>query len=91
VNPSPGPVRHIEDRCRFEIAVEGRTCELDYVLSGSSMIISHTGVPPALEGQGLAAVLMRAALALARERGWSVVPQCSYAADYLRRHPDEAP
>jgi hypothetical protein len=31
---------------------------------------------------------MRAALQLARESHWKVVPACSYAAAYLRKHGD---
>jgi len=31
---------------------------------------------------------MRTALAAARIAGWTVNPACSYAAAYLRRHPD---
>jgi predicted GNAT family acetyltransferase len=84
-------VQHLEDRRRFELHAEGRTCELDYALEAGAMIITHTGVPPALEGRGLGAALVRAALALARARGWSVVPTCSFAAVYVRRHPEELP
>jgi N-acetylglutamate synthase-like GNAT family acetyltransferase len=52
------------------------------------MNIVHTGVPPAIAGRGIAADLMRAALAAAAEAKWQVNPVCSYAAAYLRRHPD---
>ena len=41
-------------------------------------------------GRGIAADLMRAALAAARTAGWTIVPACSYAAAYLQRHPDAA-
>ena len=53
------------------------------------MTITHTRVPDAIGGRGVAAALTRAALALARESGWSVNPACSYAAAYLARHPEE--
>lgn len=33
---------------------------------------------------------MRAALEAARASGWTVNPICSYAAAYMRRHPDAA-
>jgi predicted GNAT family acetyltransferase len=50
------------------------------------MTITHTRVPPAIGGRGVAAELMRAALAVAKEKGWSINPACSYAAAYMRKH-----
>ena len=52
--------------------------------------ILHTGVPEAIGGRGVAAELTRAALELAHSQGWTVRPLCSYAAAYLRRHPEFA-
>jgi len=73
---------------RFSTTVDGQLAVLDYRLSGSVMNIVHTGVPPAIGGRGIAAELMHAALAVAAAAGWQVNPVCSYAAAYLRRHPD---
>jgi len=84
-------VQHDARLHRFEAIVDGKRCELDYLLEGTVMTIVHTGVPPALEGRGIAAALVRSAMAAAREAGWSVVPRCSYAAVYLRRHPELVP
>jgi len=84
-------VQHDARLHRFEALVDGKRCELDYLLEGTVMKIVHTGVPPALEGRGIAAALVRAAMATAREAGWSVIPLCSYAAVYLRRHPELVP
>ena len=42
----------------------------------------------ALEGRGLAAALVREALAYARREGLKVEPLCSYAAGYMQRHPE---
>jgi hypothetical protein len=50
------------------------------------MTITHTRVPQAIGGRGVAAELMEAALQFAKERGWSIDPACSYAAAYMRRH-----
>lgn len=49
------------------------------------MTITHTRVPQEIGSRGIAAELMRAALKVAAEEGWSVNPQCSYAAAYMRR------
>jgi len=81
---------HHESQGRFECHVDGHACELDYQLSGNRMVISHTGVPPQVGGRGIAAELTRQALDTARTRGWRVVPLCSYAAAYIRRHPEYA-
>jgi Predicted acetyltransferase len=51
------------------------------------MTITHTGVPSAVGGKGIAAALTQVALDTARVNGWRVVPTCSYAAVYIKRHP----
>ena len=53
------------------------------------MTITHTRIPKPIEGRGIAAELMRAALSAARTHSWSVNPACSYAAAYLRKHPQD--
>lgn len=83
-------IRHDADAQRFETTVEGALSELDYRLAGATMTITHTGVPPQLEGRGIASALTQAAMEMARANGWKVVPACSYAAAWLRRHPQFA-
>lgn len=83
-------VRHDPQSRRFTLDRDGAQGLLDYSLSGSEMIITHTEVPPAIAGRGVAAELTAAALAAARAAGWSVTPACSYAAAYLQRHPQGA-
>lgn len=81
-------IRHLPDIGRFEAWVDGLRCEADYVLDGQVMRMTHTGVPPALEGRGIAAALVNAALTWARAQHLQVDPLCSYVAVYLRRHPE---
>ena len=50
------------------------------------MTITHTRVPQAIGGRGIAAELMRETVKVAGERGWSINPACSYAAAYMRKH-----
>ena len=73
---------------RFEAQVEGHRCEADYRLQDGVMWMTHTGVPTALQGRGIAAELVRTALTWAAAHGHRVVPQCSYVAAYMQRHPD---
>lgn len=81
-------VQHDRDSHRLQATVEGRACVLDYVIQDQVMTITHTGVPPALRGRGIAAVLVRDAFAVARKQGWRVMPACSYAAIWAARHPE---
>ncbi len=83
-------VRHNPQSSRFEAQVDGHACVLDYRLDGKTMIITHTGVPSAVGGRGIASDLTRTALEHARSEGWTVVPACSYADAYIRRHPEYA-
>jgi predicted GNAT family acetyltransferase len=82
-------INHDPATKRLTTEVDGHTGELDYTVNGSVMNITHTRVPPAIGGRGVAAGLMRAALELAADRGWSVNPVCSYAVAYLKRHADK--
>ena len=81
-------IDHDANAHRFSAAVAGELAVLDYTLSDSVMTITHTEVPAPIAGRGIAAELMRAALGAARAAGWTVNPACSYAAAYMRRHPD---
>ncbi len=75
---------------RFEWVEDGILSVLDYQLQDGVMVISHTGVPEAVGGRGIAADLTRYALDTARENGWKVRALCSYAAAYIKRHPEYA-
>ncbi len=83
-------VDHDQTAHRFSAEVEGGQAQLDYTLSGGVMTITHTRVPRAARGRGIAADLMRAALSAARGGGWSVNPACSYAVAYLAKNPQES-
>ena len=75
---------------RFVIREGDLEAELFYARQGDRLILVHTGVPEAWGGHGVGARLVRAALALARADGLTVVPWCPYARHWLVEHPDEA-
>jgi hypothetical protein len=81
-------ITHQPEALRFEAIVDGLRCEADYQLRDGVMWMTHTGVPSALEGRGIAAQLVSTALAWARSQGLKVQPSCSYVAAYMRRHPE---
>ena len=59
-----------------------------YRLDGDAIVFDHTVVPDALEGQGVGSTLIAGALDDVRRQGLRVVPQCTFVADFIRRHPD---
>ncbi len=81
-------IHHDATAGRFTAEVDSHACEADYQLRDGVMHLVHTAVPRALQGRGIAAALVQAALAEARRQGWRVRPVCSYVQTYMRRHPD---
>ena len=79
-------IRHDPDVPCFECHVDGLRCVIDYRLQDGVMHIDHTEVPAQLEGRGIAAAMVRFALAHAREHGLKVNPLCSYVRIYMQRH-----
>jgi predicted GNAT family acetyltransferase len=61
---------------------------LDYVLQGKTIIFTHTGVPPALEGHGLGSRLVQAGLEYARANHLKVRSTCWFVSGFLERHPE---
>lgn len=86
--PTPVTVTHRPEAQCFEAIVEGQRCVADYRRSGAIVHMTHTLVPPALEGRGIAAALVNAALLWAQAEGLKIDPVCSYVRGYLKRHPE---
>ncbi len=83
-------VSHNPAENRFETLIDGKLSKLDYFQNGNQFVITHVGVHPSLRGQGVAGKIVESALAYARANSLRVVPMCSYAAAYIRRHPEHA-
>jgi hypothetical protein len=89
-NPSRPTVRHNLEKERFEIDLgDGSFAIAEYRLYPGKVAFTHTEVPPAHGGQGLATKLVIAALAYAREHGLEVIPICPFFAAYITKHPEE--
>ena len=81
-------VIHIQENHRFEIRVDGLVAELTYSMRGDTITFLHTGVPSALEGQGVGRKLVMAGLDYARTNGLKIKSLCSFVSGYLQRHPE---
>ncbi len=82
--------RGIGDAGEYHAHVDGSTQVgvLSWVRQGNARVIEHTLVPPAIGGRGVAAALVEALIADAREQGFLIVPACSYVAASFKRHPE---
>ena len=78
---------HPDARCFLAQPQPGLQCRLDYERHGEQLIITHTGVPAQLRGQGLAAALVETAARWLAEFPLQLVPGCSYVRHWLQRHP----
>lgn len=76
---------------RYLAKIEGseHTGHLEWVARGERVrAATHTLVPPAIGGRGVAAKLVKALVADARDQGFRIVPACSYVEAMFRRHPE---
>ena len=81
-------VIHNKSRNRFEIQIESYTAELTYRLQGDTILFTHTGVPPALEGQGIGSKLVQTGLEYARANNLRVKSICWFVSGYIQRRPE---
>lgn len=80
---------HQPQKKRFETIIEGTTAHVEYTkLSDGNLLITHTNVPAAIAGHGVAAALVRSLLEYAKQNGLKVSSSCSYASVYIMRHPE---
>jgi predicted GNAT family acetyltransferase len=84
-------VRDNTDEQRYEATVDGEVVGiLTYRRSGDVIVLAHTKVEPAEEGEGVGSALARAALDAARADGLGVMPMCTFVEAFVGRHPEYA-
>lgn len=82
-------VRNNPEAQRYELHLEGRLAGVaDYRLQGDAIVFPHTEIDPSIRGQGLGAVLVKAALDDVRGTGRRVVPACWFVAEFISDNPD---
>ena len=81
-------IAHDAARQRFATETDGQTAYLEYEQAGDVMVITHTIVPSAIGGRGIAGDLVRSAVEYAKAEGLKVDPRCSYADGWMRKHPE---
>ena len=82
------PVHDNPEARRFETRVEGHLAVAEYDLEPGAMRFTHTLVPPELSGKGVGSRLAAACMDACRSRGLKAMPDCSFIAGYMRKHPE---
>ncbi|NES13386.1 MULTISPECIES: GNAT family N-acetyltransferase [Micromonospora] len=76
---------------RFEILVDNALAGFTaYVPRGEVLVCTHTEVDERYRGMGVGAALVQGTLDQIRARGGRVVPECSFMAEFIERHPEYA-
>ena len=91
VPPAARPHVAVHDnpgRHRFEAEVGGTMSYAEYVLGAGTITFTHTLVPEAMRGRGIATQLVQAGLAAAQAQHRGVIPQCSMFSHYMYRRPE---
>ena len=73
---------------RFEVVENGLTVFANYREHDGRYVLTHVDADPALRGTGAAARLMQAIVDHARAKNLKLIPRCSYAVAWFRRHPE---
>jgi len=76
----------IDNGQRFELDVDGKTVFADYRKDGNAVSILHVETPPELRGQGAAGKLMQEIADYAQKENLKLIPICSYAVAWMKRH-----
>ena len=76
-------IEHQPGQARFVLLKETKECVLYYQLEGDTVDFSHTYVPFAVRGQGLAEVLVEQGLHWARQQGYCIQASCWYVRKFL--------
>ncbi|WP_263142817.1 GNAT family N-acetyltransferase [Pseudomonas sp. RIT-PI-AD] len=84
-------IHHDQAGHQFETTVDGYRAYLAYMdLGKQTLDIYRTFVPNELRGRGIAAALTETALKYAEQRGYTVIPSCSYVERYMERREGQA-
>jgi uncharacterized protein len=77
------------DENRYEARVDGELAGASfYQPQDDRLVILHTEVADAYEGQGVGSRLVKGMLDDVRRRGVQITPLCAFTRGYIERHPE---
>jgi predicted GNAT family acetyltransferase len=87
---SENTVHYDDAHHRYSVIRDGAEAAFAEVdrIGADGLLIKHTEVAPAFEGQGIGGALVKHMLEDAKRQGRGVIPVCPYAAAWIKRHPE---
>jgi len=77
-----------KEKSRFEANVGDDCAFVDFFRKGDTMFLTHTEVPPAMQGKGIGSQLISKTLQQIAQEELKVVSRCPFVTNYLKRHPE---
>ncbi|MFC2074097.1 GNAT family N-acetyltransferase [Campylobacterota bacterium] len=81
---------HNEPECKYEYHIDGHIAYITYDDQNGNMHLTHTIVPDALAGKGLAKMLLEDVLEQIKQDNKKAVAQCSYIVKYQEKNPEKS-
>jgi predicted GNAT family acetyltransferase len=79
---------HNEAENKYEYHIDGNIAHITYDNQDGVLHITHTIVPKALAGKGLAKILTIDVMNAIEAKGLKVQPQCSYTVAFMEKNPE---
>lgn len=79
---------HNKPECKYEYHIDDHVAYITYDDQDGKMHLTHTIVPDALAGQGLAKQLLEDVLEQIKKDGKKAVAMCSYIVKYQEKNPE---
>lgn len=81
-------INNIEEN-QYEFHIEKHIAKIEYIRAANKEIyLTHTEVPTALEGQGIASALIKKVLEDIEHKGLRLIPLCPFVVGYIQKHPE---
>jgi predicted GNAT family acetyltransferase len=77
-----------KERKQYELQVDDSLAKIEYIIAQGTIYLTHTEVPKALEGKGLASKLVLHVLEDIKQQDLTLVPLCPFVAGYIKKHPE---
>ena len=81
---------HNENENKYEYHIDGLVCYITYDDQNGNLHLTHTIVPEALGGRGIAKQLLIDVLEEIKKNGQKAVSECSYVVNFEAKNPDYA-